>query len=150
VAITRAREQLVMVHDGGSHRPSRFIAETAWEDCRTVSTRLAESQDDAYSSPLVVSSPDLVGRYLSALGSALPITAAAPDRISERVAGDRMAAGNFWPGQRLRHAVFGEGEVGLVEGDPTNPVIEVHFEHAGRRRLIARLAPIELVAGVPT
>ena len=50
-------------------------------------------------------------------------------------------------GQRLRHAVFGEGEIDLVEGDPDNPVIEVRFRHAGRRRLIARRAPIELLEG---
>ncbi|WP_372614181.1 ATP-dependent helicase [Halomonas sp.] len=146
VAITRAREQLVIVHDGGSHRPSRFIAETAWEDCRIVSARLAGSQDDAYTPPLAVSFPDLVGRYLSALGSALPVTSAAPEGIAE----GSMPKGSLRVGQRLRHAVFGEGEVSLVEGDPANPVIEVHFDHAGRRRLIARLAPIELLAGVPT
>lgn len=150
VAITRARERLVMVHDGGSHRPSRFIAETAWEDCLAVGACLAGSPDDGYATPLAVSSPDLVGRYLSAFGSALPVTAAAPEGISERVAEGRMPGGNFRVGQRLRHAVFGEGKVGLVEGDPANPVIEVHFDHAGRRRLIASLAPIELLAGVST
>lgn len=51
----------------------------------------------------------------------------------------------FYPGQRLHHAVFGEGEVAAVEGNPSDPVIDVRFDQAGRRRLIASRAPIKLL-----
>ena len=143
VAITRARERLLLLHDGGEHRPSRFIAESAWQDAERVRLRLARgSNDDA---PLAVSCPDLVGRYLEALGKRLPLVAAARHAVAE----PSVVYGDFSVGQWLRHAVFGEGEIHLVEGDPANPVIEVRFRHAGRRRLIARRAPIELIAGEP-
>ncbi|MGM0693196.1 MAG: ATP-dependent helicase [Pseudomonadota bacterium] len=145
VAITRARERLVLLHDGGEHRPSRFIAETAWEDGQQVARRLEQATAGEAKGPLAVSDPDLVRRYLAALGQALPVMAARPD---DRVGPVETRAEAFQVGQRLRHTVFGEGRIRVVEGDPDNPVIEVNFQHAGRRRLIARQAPIELLEDV--
>lgn len=140
VAVTRARERLLLLHDGGEHRPSRFIAETAWEDCRCVDERLSGAVKD--NSPLAVEAPALVSRYLQAVGHDIAI---APRRseVTESPAG---YVTEYQPGQRLRHAVFGEGEVAVVEGDPADPVIEVRFAQAGRRRLLARRAPIELLS----
>jgi DNA helicase-2/ATP-dependent DNA helicase PcrA len=146
VAITRARERLCIVHDGGDHRPSRFIGETAWRDCQQVSERISAAGQGDYASPLAVSSPGLVERYLVLLGHALPIIAATS--TTDGVAEVGPAASDYCVGQRIRHAVFGEGEIAVVEGDPANPVIEVRFLQAGRRRLIARRAPIELLEGV--
>ncbi|MDR5868242.1 ATP-dependent helicase [Halomonas koreensis] len=134
VAITRARERLVMLHDGGDHRPSRFLAETAWEDGQRVAERLAAGDE----TPLRVARPALVRRYLAALGRSLPVEAGEASPAT---------AADYRVGQRLTHAVFGEGEIRVVEGDPANPVIEVGFGQAGRRRLIARRAPIELLEG---
>jgi len=146
VAITRARERLLLLHDGGDHRPSRFIAESAWQDAERVRRRLAAGAAGATDEgPLAVACPDLVGRYLEALGEYLPLAALSRDEVAEPAA----PYAGFSVGQWLRHAVFGEGEIHLVEGDPANPVIEVRFRHAGRRRLIARRAPIELIAGEP-
>ncbi|WP_163576553.1 ATP-dependent helicase [Halomonas faecis] len=143
VAITRARERLLILHDGGDHRPSRFIAESAWQECRQVNERLL---NDAAGSPLAVSDPALVGRYLSALGRSLPLE---PIRSPDVGCIEPPGSQAFSVGQWLRHAVFGEGEIAVVEGDPANPVIEVRFRQAGRRRLIARRAPIELLAAQP-
>ncbi|MDI5921959.1 ATP-dependent helicase [Halomonas sp. LR5S13] len=142
VAITRARERLVLLHDGGDHRPSRFIAESAWEDGQRVARRLDGTQAGEAQGPLPVSDPDLVGRYLASLGHSLPLVAARPAAKAE------APSACFHVGQALRHAVFGEGRISVVEGDPDNPVIEVRFHNAGRRRLIARRAPIELLEGV--
>ncbi|KAA0011421.1 ATP-dependent helicase [Billgrantia pellis] len=139
VAVTRARERLLLLHGGGEHRPSRFIAETAWEDCRDIDARLRDVEPDM--PPLAVEAPALVSRYLQAVGHDIAI-AARRAAIAETPAG---YAAEYQPGQRLRHAVFGEGEVAVVEGDPADPVIEVRFVQAGRRRLLARRAPIELL-----
>ena len=147
VAITRARERLVLLHDGGDHRPSRFIAETAWEDGQRVAHCLDNAQAAEAQRPLSVSHPDLVQRYLASLGHALPLVAARPIVQAEPV---ESRTDGFRVGQALRHAVFGEGRISVVEGDPDNPVIEVRFHTAGRRRLIARRAPIELLEGVDT
>ncbi|TDO12627.1 MULTISPECIES: ATP-dependent helicase [Halomonas] len=146
VAITRARERLVLIHDGGDHRPSRFIGESAWEDGQQVAHRLDGAQAVEEQRPLAVSDPSLVQRYLDALGHTLPLVAAQPAAAKAGVA--ETPSTSFRVGQALRHAVFGEGRISVVEGDPDNPVIEVRFHHAGRRRLIARRAPIELLEGV--
>lgn len=138
VAITRAQEQLLVLHDGGVHRPSRFIAESAWQDSLRVASCL--SRQDTPATAVQVTSPSLVKRYLERLGRT-DIELAAP-QINEATA-SYQADAHFYPGQRLIHAVFGEGEVASVEGNPSDPVIDVRFAQAGRRRLIARRAPIE-------
>ncbi|WP_447553130.1 ATP-dependent helicase [Vreelandella sp. EE22] len=137
VAITRAQEQLLILHDGGAHRPSRFIHESSWAD----SMRVAKALDaqDAPETPLQVSSKDLVERYLKRLNREdIVLTAQAVNEVQARYAETL----EFYPGQRLLHDVFGEGEVAAVEGNPADPVIDVRFTQAGRRRLIARRAPI--------
>lgn len=145
VAITRARERLWILHDGGEHRPSRFIDETAWQDCQAVDDALRSPPD----TPLEVAAPALVQQYLASLGSELSVQ---PLMTAQGIASPqaeyvRHAMVRFEAGQRIRHAVFGEGEIQVVEGDPDNPVIEVRFAHAGRRRLIARRAPLEMLEG---
>ncbi|MFG6666684.1 ATP-dependent helicase [Halomonas sp. HNIBRBA4712] len=138
VAITRARERLLLLHDGGVHRPSRFIGESGWAD----SLRVAQALDEPHApaAPLEVASKALVERYLARLGREEIVV-----RSSAGGTGRVEAAAEFYPGQRLVHEVFGEGEVAAVEGNPADPVIDVRFTSAGRRRLIARRAPITLV-----
>ncbi|MGC3873055.1 ATP-dependent helicase [Halomonas sp. GXIMD04776] len=136
VAITRARERLLMLHDGGEHRPSRFLAESAWQDGNHIAEALREGRTTA----LEVVSPALVERYLAALEISLPLTPA-----TRRAGNDDV----YTPGQHVMHDVFGAGEILLVEGNPANPVIEVRFVNAGRRRLIARRAPLKRLQGEP-
>ncbi|WP_249978740.1 ATP-dependent helicase [Vreelandella olivaria] len=138
VAITRAQEQLLVLHDGGVHRPSRFIAESAWQDSMRIANCLASSCPPE--TALQVSSPTLVKRYLNRLGR--DDIELAVSQVQETAAG-YQGLSHFYPGQRLLHAVFGEGEVAAVEGNPLDPVIDVRFAQAGRRRLIAKRAPIE-------
>ncbi|MGM0542830.1 MAG: ATP-dependent helicase [Pseudomonadota bacterium] len=140
VAITRSKEQLLVLHDGGSHRPSRFIAESAWQDSMQVAASLTHANPSA--TQVTVTTPALVQRYLTRLGRD-DIVLSAPD-VQEPKA--TYAGSAFYPGQRLHHAVFGEGEVATVEGNPSDPVIDVRFDQAGRRRLIASRAPIERLA----
>lgn len=142
VAVTRAREQLLLLHDSGDHRPSRFIGETQWLECRQIAARLSAAQET--SSPLSVTSPALVSRYLAALGcEGIELVPREPT-LAEPTAD--YAVQHYRPGLRLRHAVFGEGEVVVVEGNPDDQVIEVNFVQAGRRRLLACRAPIEILA----
>lgn len=145
VGMTRAREELWLLHDGGGHRPSRFIEECAWQDSMAIAARLgATAPVDA---PLAVAFPGLAQRYLATLErddvTIMESTSDATPLV------DAGAPAAFFPGQRLRHAVFGEGEVATVEGNPDDPVIDVRFMRAGRRRLIARRAPIEPLDVVP-
>ncbi|MCL7928826.1 ATP-dependent helicase [Halomonas llamarensis] len=141
VAITRAQEALLLLHDGGEHRPSRFIAESAWQDSQRMAKRL-QKDGDTSDQPLSVLSPGLVKRYLEQAGR--DDIAVAEARVDEPKAGYTSNL-HFHAGQRIRHAVFGEGEVAAVEGSPDNPVIDVRFTQAGRRRLVAHRAPIEVL-----
>ena len=138
VGVTRAREELWLLHDGGGHRPSRFIGECAWQDSMAIAGRLAA--DAPADTPLDVASPELARRYLAALGRD-DVTVV--ESVRDAPLAGAGAASAYFPGQRLRHAVFGEGEVAAVEGNPDDPVIDVRFLSAGRRRLIASRAPIE-------
>jgi DNA helicase-2/ATP-dependent DNA helicase PcrA len=140
VAITRAQEQLLVLHDGGAHRPSRFIGESAWQDSMRVASSLANPSPPPAS--LQVASVALVERYLARLGRDDIVLAAA--QVEERQA-EYSTDTHFYPGQRLHHAVFGQGEVAAVEGSASDPVIDVRFDQAGRRRLIARRAPIQVL-----
>lgn len=137
VAITRAQERLLLLHDAGAHRPSRFIAESGWADSVRVAKALAEPSPPQVA--LAVTRPALVERYLTRLGREDIILRA--EAVNEPRAGYASGA-DFYPGQRLMHDVFGEGEVAAVEGNPADPVIDVRFVQAGRRRLIASRAPI--------
>ncbi|UYF98482.1 ATP-dependent helicase [Halomonas sp. GD1P12] len=138
VAITRAQERLLILNDAGAHRASRFIAESRWHDGVRVAEALkAPSPPEA---ALSVESTALIERYLTRLGREdIPLTTAPAGKAPAQ------GAGEFYPGQRLMHEVFGEGEVAAVEGNPQDPVIDVRFTQAGRRRLIARRAPITLL-----
>lgn len=139
VAITRAQEQLTLLDDGGTHRPSRFVAETAWQDSQAVAERLA---GEASNEPLAVANPALIKRYLMALGEdGLPVVAASVPTVQEAL---NSYSGSYQVGQRLVHAVFGKGEITVIEGNPANPVLEVAFHKNGTRRLVANLAPITI------
>jgi DNA helicase-2/ATP-dependent DNA helicase PcrA len=141
VAITRARERLLLVQDGGDHRPSRFLDETAVEDCRRIDQAIQARSEAA----VAVREPDMVGAYLQRVGlehvgrGLVPRAREAETPAVERGAESRAS---WQVGDRVRHASFGDGEVLVVEGNEANPVIEVRFESAGRRRLIAARAPL--------
>jgi DNA helicase-2/ATP-dependent DNA helicase PcrA len=49
------------------------------------------------------------------------------------------------PGDRIRHADFGDGRVTAVTGVGPKSVAEVEFESAGRKRLLVKISPIEKV-----
>ncbi len=134
VAITRARERLLLLHDGGEHRPSRFLAESAVAECERVGQALASESE-------AVSASASRRWWRATRACRLPV-GATPVREMATVA----PAAGWQVGERLHHANFGAGEVVLVEGDPADPVIEVRFEGAGRRRLIASRAPLARIA----
>jgi DNA helicase-2/ATP-dependent DNA helicase PcrA len=141
VAITRARERLLLVQDGGDHRPSRFLDETAVEDCRRIDQAIQARSEAA----VAVREPDMVGAYLQRVGLEHVGRGLVPRaRETEAPVAERGAkSGASWQvGDRVRHASFGDGEVLVVEGNEANPVIDVRFESASRRRLIAARAPL--------
>ncbi|MGJ8513377.1 ATP-dependent helicase [Carnimonas bestiolae] len=130
VATTRARHQLVMLSDGGERPPSRFIEETDWQSCNTLSGLLYDPDQHDSDAPLKVRRPDIVERYLAQMGAAIKVAAA------------RDASYRWQKGDRLMHDSFGQGEVERVEGEGERCLIEVRFDRAGKRRLLAARAPV--------
>src|SRR5690606_3765696 len=51
----------------------------------------------------------------------------------------------FRLGQRVRHAMFGEGVILQFEGSGPNAVIEVNFKDTGSKRLVMQYAKLEAI-----
>jgi DNA helicase-2/ATP-dependent DNA helicase PcrA len=49
----------------------------------------------------------------------------------------------FRLGQRVKHAIFGEGVILRFEGSGENAVIHVNFSEAGAKRLVMQYAKLE-------
>ena len=64
-----------------------------------------------------------------------------PNRVTGKVRdnGDLELA----PGDRIRHADFGEGRVMQVTGQGAKRVAHVQFEKAGAKKLLIKIAPID-------
>lgn len=130
VATTRARDRLVMLSDGGERPPSRFIDETDWQNCNTLSAVLYGAEQHAPEAPLKARHPEIVKRYLAHMDVALEVVPASDPKH------------RWQKGDRLVHDSFGQGEVERVEGEGERCLIEVRFARAGKRRLLAARAPV--------
>ncbi len=58
-----------------------------------------------------------------------------------------FAGPRFRAGQRVMHAAFGEGLVIESRAQGDDEIVTVNFERAGRKRLMASLAPLEILEG---
>jgi DNA helicase-2/ATP-dependent DNA helicase PcrA len=58
-----------------------------------------------------------------------------------------LAAPQFHAGQRVMHATFGEGLIIESRTQGNDEIVTVNFERAGRKRLMASLAPLEVLEG---
>lgn len=155
VGVTRARDELVLANDGGQHRPSRFLAESAWQDAMAIKLALeVADQSNADAPSIAVHHPAIVKRYLAAQQLTLNIK----KKPKERAALTSVQAGTHkrststviadpdaeWQvGDQVRHSRFGEGVVMHVRGSGQHSVIEVRFDNKrGITKLMASQAPI--------
>lgn len=139
VGITRAQKLLYLTYTGvrmsyGRYQqaiPSRFLAALPQDNVRSLGTRPTNGrsgrssltdrarQDDAYSTP--------IGR------SAAVATPAAPVQRT------------YKGGERVFHAKFGEGVIAEVEQRRDDQELAIDFARHGRKRLLASLAPLDIV-----
>jgi len=140
VAVTRAKEQLALFSDEGERKPSRFLAESEWALCKRIGALLdhaerAECDEKPDIEPICVTKPELIERYCRHFGVTLPLSR-------------KQVALNKWvEGDRIEHDNFGAGEIVRIEGEGERCILEVRFDRAGKRRLMANRAPIQLAAG---
>ena len=64
---------------------------------------------------------------------------------SPRAEADRPSGPKFRAGQRVKHTAFGEGLVIQSPKDGSSEVVTVMFEGAGLKRLMASMAPLEII-----
>jgi DNA helicase-2/ATP-dependent DNA helicase PcrA len=137
VAITRARERLYLIYAfrrslfGGSmtNVPSRFLAD--------IPDRLKQGQVARVQTGLTPS-----GRRYDATPAGPPIEAPSTWGSSSRLA-TAAAQVQFVPGDRVRHAKFGEGIVVKSELKNGDEEVDVAFVGVGVKKLALSFAPLE-------
>lgn len=156
VGVTRARQALVLVNEGGQHRPSRFLEECAWQDVMAIREALATNGREGEPPRIPVSQPAIVKRYLAAQQLTLDIMAkprpkrSASTNTRTSVPTTKRSIGPItdpdaeWQvGDQLRHSRFGEGVIVHVRGSGPHCVIEVRFDNKrGITKLMASQAPV--------
>jgi DNA helicase-2/ATP-dependent DNA helicase PcrA len=131
VGLTRAKDRLFLAY---AFRRSRYGSSEA-----TVPSRFLDDIPDELTS----------GSWRAARRSAREREASWERPVSaQAVAFDDVSSKpRFHVGQRVMHKVFGEGMVLESRGQGDDRIVTVNFEDAGQKRLIASLAPMEVLEG---
>ncbi|NLC55811.1 MAG: UvrD-helicase domain-containing protein [Armatimonadetes bacterium] len=152
VGITRAQDEVYLLHAGrrttwGSMQynpPSRFLRElppaTLDEraDVTPVSPRRVAAQWDGGAARGNASQPEVRRQAAAADDAAVDVSAI--------LARHRPAEPAFTRGEKVRHALFGEGVVLALHGSGADTEATVHFAGHGTKRLHLQFAPLEAVA----
>uniref|UniRef100_B8HWJ9 DNA 3'-5' helicase n=1 Tax=Cyanothece sp. (strain PCC 7425 / ATCC 29141) TaxID=395961 RepID=B8HWJ9_CYAP4 len=80
------------------------------------------------------------------LRSLLPTRPGSAGRVQPKPALQEWEDPSLLIGKRVRHGQFGVGRVVALEGRSDDPVAVVSFDTVGKKRLLLRLAPLELLA----
>ncbi|MCB1056937.1 MAG: UvrD-helicase domain-containing protein [Acidobacteria bacterium] len=140
VGMTRARERLFLStcrrrRIAGRYQdqePSPFLLEIPAEHLRTTD------------SPSLFQHPQAHGVY-SFFGRQTPAPRTAPGERSVEPVADDTGGRTLRRGSRVRHPTLGAGVVLELDGEGDQMKIGVFFERAGKRKLIARYANLELL-----
>ncbi|MDX1935307.1 MAG: DNA helicase PcrA [Capsulimonadales bacterium] len=157
VGITRAREELYLTYATrrtifGNTLPasvSRFIREIPAEmfkepPARDRSTHVLGGRGghrhrDEYSQ---IESWDEAREATKAVARPRPVPSVAPSKAPQTPG----AATPFKPGQKVKHAVFGQGVVVACTGEGENAQVSVAFPNVGIKKLVAGYARLERVS----
>ena len=161
VAITRARERLVLTNAasrrtwGQGYRPfreSRFLddipdhciarpvgsrraARPAWSAAGAGGWGARQGADEIPG----YGSPDAAPSRVEHRGGGVSVEYDHDAAASDDVYGDR---GDFYLGQRVRHAQFGEGEVRGLTGAGRDLKLTVYFPRVGPKTIVARFVEV--------
>lgn len=143
VGITRARQRLYL---------TRARRRSVWGQTRyqRASRFLAEIPAECYEQPPSLAPSGSTRRYQEVDGDTFVSRrpAPGPDAPGSRLAAAREAArplplGTFRPGDRVRHAHFGEGIVTRSDGSGDDEQVTAVFPRYGQKKLIAGYARLE-------
>ncbi len=141
VAITRAKRRLHlsfsqtrMLHGQTRYnRRSRFFEELPEQCLQWLTPRMGRS------------SASLGGRYAATSDYASAWGHGAPAARALETAG-RARSGDYWIGQNVRHAKFGEGVIIKLEGSGSDARAQINFGKAGVKVLALAIAKIETIS----
>lgn len=105
------------------------------------------SSPDLYAGPRTAGVRSFFGAERSARASNRPPPLRRAGRTSARASAGtgKPVAGGLRPGAYVRHATLGKGVVLHLEGEGDNARLTVFFDKAGKRKLVRRYAPLELL-----
>jgi DNA helicase-2/ATP-dependent DNA helicase PcrA len=131
VGLTRAKDRLFLIY---AFRRSRYGSSEA-----TVPSRFLDDIPDELTS----------GSWQAARQSArqLETTWERPGATRVVTPDDALSEPRYQVGQRVLHQAFGEGMVLESRGRGDDQIVTVNFEDAGLKRLMASLAPMEVLEG---
>lgn len=146
VGMTRAEQRLFL---SACHRrmvagqfqdqqPSPFLADLPEELVETV--RSAE----LYGGPRTAGVRSYFGAGRAGGGRSFRAARDTGARPARKPPGERIA-GVLRPGAVVRHATLGKGVVLQLDGDGENAKLTVFFDKAGKRKLVRRYAPLEVL-----
>ncbi len=146
VAITRSEKKCTILHaqqrmlfgKTDYSAPSKFISELA-EDCSHHHRAAQMSQSSSPYSPRRTYDAGLAKAKKSVLRSPLQ---APPKNRKEAVFGISENETEYQIGTRIRHSEWGEGTIIQISGD----VLSVAFSGRGIQKIVASVAPIEIVS----
>ena len=141
VALTRARLRVHLLHVRSRRRfgqrelalPSRFLAE--------IPEHLLEQRGEA-----AAAAPAMPPLFAPRRAASRPTRPSAPTAAVSWDDDVRQVEIAYRPGQRVRHATYGDGVVARVEGHGENLKLAVDFPGRGRKHFLARfarLSPLE-------
>ncbi|SFB91190.1 DNA helicase-2 / ATP-dependent DNA helicase PcrA [Marinospirillum celere] len=145
VAITRARQELVLAEGETAGPASRFLQEASirdalyWAEALADPVAATESQQVAY--------PDLLAQYWQA------VTDRPQPEIKARVQAPKarqplkVEEGELKVGDRVVHQQFGEGLLLRVEGDFPHRLLDISFDQQGLKRMKEEIAQIRPLQG---
>lgn len=158
VGITRAKEKLYLIHaksrmiygSTNYYRPSRFVAEIPeklLEIHRSVGFReRAGLSSGGYGSRTKSNTGG--GTYTSVGSAASTAGGSAVNRGFSKAAGAAKSAGalpDFKSGDTVEHKAFGTGVISTVRPMGNDMLLEVVFQKAGTKKLMARMANLKKV-----
>ncbi|MXW03318.1 MAG: AAA family ATPase [Holophagales bacterium] len=146
VGMTRAEQRLflslsrrrMVAGQFQDQQPSPFIADLPEELVET--TRSAE----LFGGPRTAGVRGFFGGDRAAGGASFRAASPAAARRARKPPTERIA-GVLRPGAVVRHATLGKGVVLQLDGDGENAKLIVFFDKAGKRKLIRRYAPLDVL-----
>ena len=154
VGITRAKKKLYFTHARMRMLYGRTQVNPLSRYVNEIDPSLIDEQGGEQAKPL--QSSDRVGRYtpgarpgaaggFTAGGASVGGASASRPAASGSYAGGGQKSASFKPGDRVKHRVFGEGDVLTASAMGGDTLLEINFDKVGSKKLMANFAGLKKI-----